>query len=45
MKDRAELVGIAFVEAIEIMLDHGFDGGSVMTHGLFSLSTINVYPV
>src|ERR1019366_8739803 len=33
MKDRGELVGIAFVETVEIILDHGFNGGTVVTHG------------
>src|ERR1700676_3721155 len=33
MEDRAQLVGIAFIERVEIVLDHGFDGGTVMAHG------------
>jgi hypothetical protein len=36
MEDRAQLVGIAFVQPIEIMIDYGLDGGSVMSHGLSS---------
>jgi hypothetical protein len=32
VEDGAKLVGIAFVQAVEIMVDHGFDGGTVMTH-------------
>jgi hypothetical protein len=45
MEDRAELVGAAFIEAIEILLDHGFDGGSVVTHDLYSFAAIKVYSV
>jgi Uncharacterized conserved protein len=33
MKDSAKLVGVALVQAVEIILDHGFDGRSVMAHG------------
>jgi hypothetical protein len=33
MEDRAQFVGIAFVQTVEIVLDDGFDGGTVMTHG------------
>src|ERR1700761_1995986 len=36
MEDRADLVGVAFIQAIEIMLNHGFDGGTVITHGCIS---------
>jgi hypothetical protein len=32
MKNLAQLVGIALIERVEIMLDHGFDGGTVVTH-------------
>src|ERR1700694_4178317 len=45
VEDRLELVGIAFVQPVEIMVDHGFDGGSVMTHGLCSLAMMRVYSV
>ena len=36
VEDRRQLVGIAFVQAVEVVVDHGLDGGSVMTHGLLS---------
>src|SRR5665213_845739 len=32
MENLAELVGIALIERVEIMLDHGFDGGTVVRH-------------
>jgi hypothetical protein len=37
VEDRAEFVGIAFVKRIEIVLDDGFDGGTVVTHGMLLL--------
>src|SRR6516225_9411417 len=33
MKDRRELVGVAFIERVEIVLDHGLDSGTVVIHG------------
>jgi hypothetical protein len=33
MEDRAELVGVALVEGVEIALHHGFNTGTVGTHG------------
>ena len=36
MEDRGELVGIAFVDAVEIVRDQAFDGGSVVAHGICS---------
>ena len=45
MEDRAELVGVAFVEGVEIVLDHGFDAGTVMAHGLSSLNMHKACPV
>src|SRR3954466_8972979 len=33
VENRAELVGIALIKAIEIVFDHGFDGRSVSAHG------------
>src|SRR5216683_973583 len=36
VEDRTELVGVAFVEGVEIVLDHGFDAGTVMAHCLSS---------
>jgi hypothetical protein len=33
VKDRAELVGIAFVKGVEIGLHHGFNTGTVGSHG------------
>ena len=43
MENRAELVGIALVERVEIMLDHGFDGGTVMTHWLVLLFDLSSF--
>src|ERR1700730_7342610 len=45
VEDRTELVGVAFVEGVEIVLDHGFDAGTVMAHGLSSLKMQNACPV
>src|ERR1700722_6623391 len=36
VKDRAQCFGTAFIQAVEIVLDHGFDGGTVVTHGGYS---------
>ena len=32
MEDRAQLVGIAFIKRVEIVLDHGFDARTIVTH-------------
>jgi len=45
VEDRANLSALPSVEAIELVLDHGFDAGSVMAHGLSSLGMIKSYPV
>ncbi len=45
MEDRTELVGVAFVEGVEIVLDHGFNAGTVMAHGLSSLKMHNARPI
>jgi hypothetical protein len=42
VEDRAELVGIAVVQAVEIVLDDGFNGGTVVTHRVFSYSSFRV---
>ena len=42
VEDRAELVGIAFIQAVEIVLDHGFDGRSVMAHGRSSRQDLHL---
>jgi hypothetical protein len=33
MEDRAQFVGIALIQRVEIVLDNGFDGGTVVTYG------------
>jgi hypothetical protein len=33
VEDRAEFVGVALVDGVEIMLDDGFDARAVITHG------------
>jgi hypothetical protein len=34
MEDRGELVGVAFIQGIEVTLDDSLNTGTVMAHGL-----------
>lgn len=43
MKGFGELVGIAFVEAVEIGLHDVLDGGSILAHGLVLPAGVLVY--
>src|SRR6185312_10090724 len=43
VEDFAKLVGIAFIQAVEILLDHGFDAGTIVTHA--SAPEVRLKPV